>query len=61
MAADLFRVLERAVDAVVPLLHARGVPGDVEVEEVRAVGLEVDALARGVGREEDPRRMRRGR
>jgi hypothetical protein len=45
--------LEGAVDAAVALLHAGGVPGDVEVEEVGAGALEVDALAGGVGGEQD--------
>jgi hypothetical protein len=45
--------LEGAVDAAVALLEAGGVPGDVEVEEVGAGGLEVDALAGGVGGEQD--------
>ena len=53
VAADLGLGLERAVDAAVALLHARGVPGDVEVEEVGAVALEVHALAGGVGGDED--------
>jgi hypothetical protein len=37
VAAHLGLRLECSVDASVSLLHARGVPGDVEVEEVRAV------------------------
>src|SRR5438046_2018892 len=45
--------LEGAVDAAVALLHAGRVPRDVEVEEVGALALEVDAFAGGVGGEED--------
>ena len=49
--------------SVVPpsMLHARGVPRDVEVEEVGAVALEVHALARGVGGEQDAHRVLVGR
>ncbi len=54
VAADLARGLPRAVDAPVALLHARRVPRDVEVEEIRAVGLEVQPLASGVGGDQDP-------
>ena len=57
MAADALLALELPVDAAVPLLHAAGVPGDVEVEEVGAVVLEVDALAGRVGRDEDAERV----
>ena len=59
VAADLGGRLELAVDAAVALLDAAGVPGQVEVEEVRAVRLEVQALARGVGGEEDAQRVLR--
>jgi hypothetical protein len=48
--------LELAVDTAVALLHAGGVPGDVEVKEVGAVVLEVDALAGRVGGDEDAER-----
>src|SRR5690606_24270526 len=44
MTAHLGRRLQRAVDAAVALLEAGGVPGEVEVEEIGAVGLEVDAF-----------------
>jgi hypothetical protein len=44
-----------AVDAAGALLHAAGVPGDLVVDEAGAVVLEVDALGRGVGGEEDAR------
>jgi hypothetical protein len=53
VAPHLGRRLQHAVDAAVALLDAGGVPREVEVEEVGAVGLEVDALARGVGGHED--------
>ena len=53
VAADLFGRLELAVDAAVALLDAARVPGEIEVEEVGAVGLEVEAFARGVGGEQD--------
>ena len=57
VAADLGGRLELAVDAAVALLDAAGVPGQVEVEEVGAVGLEVQALAGGVGGEQDAQRV----
>ena len=57
MAADLGCRLELAVDAAVALLDAAGVPGQVEVEEVGAVRLEVQALARGVGGDQDAQRI----
>ena len=60
VAADLRRGLELAVDAAVALLDAAGVPGQVEVEEVGAVGLEVEALARRVGGDEDAQGVARG-
>ena len=60
VAADFGGRLELAVDAAVALLDAAGVPGQVEVEEVRAVRLEVQALAGGVGREQDAQRVLRG-
>ena len=53
VAAHLGRRLQLAVDAAVALLDAAGVPRQVEVEEVGAVGLEVQALAGGVGGEQD--------
>ena len=45
--------LQLAVDASVALLDAAGVPGQIEVEEVGAVRLEVQPLAGGVGGEQD--------
>ena len=54
VAEDFVFGLELAVDPAVPLLHAAGIPRHVEVEEVPAMGLEVESLARGVGRDEDP-------
>ena len=59
VAADLVGRLELAVDAAVALLDAAGVPGQVEVEQVGAVGLEVQALAGGVGGEQDAQRILR--
>ena len=57
MTADLRRPLQLAVDAPVALLHAARVPRDVEVEQVGAVVLEIDALATGIGRHQDAQRM----
>ena len=53
-AIDRRRRLELAVDAAVALLEPGRVPGDVVVEEVGAVLLEVQALAGRVGGEQDP-------
>jgi hypothetical protein len=61
MAAHFGRGLELAVDAAVALLDAAGVPRQVEVEEVGAVRLEVQAFACGVRREQDAQRVLRGR
>ena len=57
MAEDLGARLELAVDPPVALLHPAGVPGHVEMEEVPAVGLEVQALAGRVGGDQDAERM----
>src|SRR5262249_14459535 len=57
VASDLGRALQLAVDAAVALLHAARVPRHIEVEEVRAMILKVDALARCVGGDEDAERM----
>ena len=59
VAAHLGRRLQLAVDAAVALLDAPRVPRQVEVEQIRAVRLEVQALARGVGRDQDPQRVLR--
>ena len=59
VAADLGGRLELSVDAAVALLDATGIPGQVEVEEVRAMGLEVQALPGGVGGEQDAQRILR--
>src|SRR5262249_49595762 len=53
------RALKLPVDPTVALLHAAWVPRDVEVEEVGAVVLEVDALSGRVGRDQDPQGMLR--
>ena len=44
------------VDAAVALLHAVGVPGDLVVDQPRAVVLQVDALGCGVGGQQDTHR-----
>ena len=54
-------VLAVAVDPADPLLEAVGVERDVEVHQAVAMPLQVDALAGGVGGEQDPdRRLGRG-
>ena len=57
MAEDLGARLELPVDPPVALLHPAGVPGHVEMEEVGAVGLEVQALAGRVGGDQDAEGM----
>ena len=57
VAADLRGRLQLAVDAPVALLDAAGVPGQVEVEQVGAVRLEVQSLAGGVGGDQDAQRI----
>ncbi len=57
MAVDLCIRLEFAVDPAVALFQAAGVPRYVEVEQVPAVGLEVQALPRGIGGDQNADRM----
>jgi hypothetical protein len=52
--------LELAIDAAVTLFDAARVPGQVEMEEVRAVRLEVQALAGRIRGEQDAQRVLRG-
>jgi hypothetical protein len=49
--------LEGAIDPTVALLHPPRVPGQIEVEEICTLGLEVHAFARRVGANEDADRM----
>ena len=57
---DLRGGLAVSVDPAVALVEARGREGDLDVDEPVAVALEVDALARGVGRQKDPHRAEPG-
>jgi hypothetical protein len=59
VAADLWRRLELAVDAAIALLDPPRVPWQVEVEEVRAMGLEIQALTGGIRGNQDPQRILR--
>ena len=56
-AEDLPGRLELPVDAAVALVEAARVPGQVEVEEIGAVALQVQPLAGGVGGDQDAERM----
>ena len=56
-APHLLRGLPMPVDAAVALLHPHGVPGDLVVDEVAAVRLEVEPLAGGIGGEQDAHRV----
>jgi hypothetical protein len=42
-AYDLLRRLELAIDAAVPLFQPRGFPWQIEMYDVQAIGLEVEA------------------
>ena len=57
VTAHLRRRLKLAVDSPVALLDAAGIPGQVEVEEIGAVRLEVQPLAGGIGGEQNPQRV----
>ena len=57
MAIDIGVGLQLAVDATVALLHTPGVPGNVEMEKVPAMGLQVEALARRIGGDQNPQWM----
>ena len=48
--------LADAVDAAKTLLQAAGVPRDIEMEKVVAMGLEVDAFTQAIGGNQDPLR-----
>ena len=57
VAVDLGAGLELSVDAAVALFETARIPGNVEMEQVPAVGLEVQPLAGGVGGDQDPDRV----
>jgi hypothetical protein len=57
MAIDVGVGLQLAVDAAVALLHPAGVPGNVEMEKVPAMRLQVEALARCIRGDQNPHRM----
>ena len=57
---DLTGALPMAVDTAVPLFHHVRVVGDFEVDHQVAVVLEIDALRRGIGRQQDSHRGFRG-
>ncbi len=54
---DALRRLKLAVDAAIALFDPRGVPGEVDMDQVRAAGLEVDAFARRVGADQNSQRF----
>jgi hypothetical protein len=43
VADDLLRGLELAIDAAIPLFQPGGIPWQIEMYEVRAIGLLVEA------------------
>ena len=57
-APHLRRGLKLAIDAAVALFEPRRVPGQIDVDQIVAAHLEVDAFARGVGADEDAQRIR---
>ena len=58
-AEHLLGRLELAIDAAVTLLKTGRVPGQIEMDEVRAIGLKIDTFARGVGADEDAEQLLR--
>ena len=58
-AEHLLRRLQLAIDAAVALLKPRRVPRQIEMDEVGAIGLQIDAFARRVGADEDAQRLLR--
>ena len=57
MAAHFGSRLELSVDAAVPLLDSARIPGQVEMEEICAMRLKVQALACRIGRKQDAQRV----
>ena len=53
MASHFRRGLQLAIDAPVALLDAAWIPRQVEMEQIRTIGLEVQALAGGIGGEQN--------
>jgi hypothetical protein len=53
IAVNFQRGLQLAIDAPVTLLDTARIPGQVEMEKIRAMRLEVQALPGGIGREQD--------
>ena len=60
VAANFAGRLQLAVDPAVALLDAARIPREVEVEEVGAVGLEIESLAGGVGGQKNAERIAGG-
>ena len=58
-AEHLLGRLELAIDAAVALLETRRVPGQIEMDEIGAIGLKIDAFARRVGADENAQRLLR--
>jgi hypothetical protein len=58
-AEDLRRRLQFAVDAAIALLQPRRVPRQIDMDQVVAAGLQIDALASGVGADQDTQRFGR--
>jgi hypothetical protein len=57
VAEDLVARLKFAVNPAVPLFHAAGVRWDIKMEQITAVGLEVEAFAGGISRNQDAHGM----
>ena len=56
-APHLRRWLQLTIDAAVALLKLCGIPGQVDVDQVMAARLEVDALARSIRADQDAQRI----
>src|SRR5690348_14974269 len=57
MAIDLRRRLQLAVNPAVALFNAPRIPGQIEMEKIRAMRLEIQAFPSGVGCKEDTQRV----
>ena len=57
VAPHLRRLLQLAVDAAVALLQLARVPGDIEVDQVLAMVLQVHPFPGGIGGDQDPQRL----
>src|SRR5262249_15560400 len=60
VAPDFVRGLELAVNSTVPLFDTTRIPRQIEMEQVRAMRLEIEPLSSRVGGQQDAERVLRG-